>query len=47
MISTFNKVGITSKRLKPRYTAWDIANEQYRLTNEAAHPDIRLAGIGS
>ncbi|MDP1665048.1 MAG: hypothetical protein Q8L79_07955 [Methylobacter sp.] len=35
MVSIFNKTG-----------AWNIANEQQRLTNEAAQTDLRLVGIG-
>ena len=41
-----NKTGITSKSLKPGYIAWDIANEQPRLTDEATQTDLRLVGIG-
>jgi hypothetical protein len=46
MVATLNKAEITSKRPKPIYLAGDIANEQYRLTDEAAQPGSRLAGIG-
>lgn len=35
MVSAFNKTG-----------AWDIANEQQRLTDEVTQTDLRLVGIG-
>lgn len=47
MVSTFNKARITSTRLSPGYIAWDIANEQQRLLDEATQTDLRLVvGIG-